>query len=158
MKLAAVFLALSAVSAVSVRAQEVTNASMQIAQITMDRNWESTQRSLPSLLGQLETKFRQQGVSVPGAAVFTEELLKVVTKDSFVRLYARTIATNYTDEEQRQVLVFLQSPAGTKFQQLKFGEDVSPLLRPIVRQACAGVIARTSGQDQQEFHKVCAGI
>lgn len=157
MKTTVALVAIIAAFSINVNAQNVTYEAVQIAQVTMERSWRTMEETMPMLYGQIETHFQKDGLSAGGASIFSDELKKLLNKDSFTRLFAQTISNRLSVDEQRQTLSFLLTPAGIKFQEsMNETDDSRKLLLPMFKQACAAATTRAAGADRQFFQTNCS--
>lgn len=160
MKIRTTLAAIAAACSMNAHAQNVTYEAVQIAQISMERNWKvMDQQIMPMVYRQVETNFQKGGLSAGGASIVSEELRSRMNKDNFTQLVAQSIANELTVEEQQQTLSFLRSPAGAKFQQaMGDTENTTKLLLPIFNQTCTAAMARLAEKDKPILKNFCSKI
>ncbi len=140
-----------------VQAQTISYESFTISELTVAKSWENFRPMLDAMFLKLESDFKSGGATDRAAKVLTDQFSRGLTKESFSRLFAEVISEKMSPEEQREVLKFIQSEAGTKYFQVVSSQSDSLVkyFLPLFKQACATAEKDLGFFDRGSIKNIC---
>lgn len=145
--------------AVCGHAQTVPDEAAQLAGILVENNWNTLEQSFPTMAAGLEDKLRNSGVSANTAHIFSTEIRNAITHETLTQAISLSLADQFSIDELHEILGFMQSKTGKKFQTAVGHPDFTkPYFMPIVKQACDATIRQVEGLDRFVVSAGCAQI
>lgn len=109
-----ILMVVAAISTQYAMAQNVSFEAYKIADVFMKSSGQTLTVMMPLLAQKLESEFLGKGVSADSAKRFGSELKGLGPAD-FTKAYAVHVSENYSADEQRTLLNFLDSEVGRKY-------------------------------------------
>ena len=143
----------------SVFAQNISYDSVRIAELWTESTTQIVDNLLPSLIITIEANLKSSGGTEKGSKALAEAIRNVFTTDNLSRVVAQMISDKLNPDDQRQLLVFLQSPLGKKFLLInKETTSDTKYLTPLFKQACDAAKGQLGFFDRGSLNSICGNL
>lgn len=130
-------------------AQTVSFESVRLAEVFVESQWASFEPALPTLIAGVQSQLRTAGASETASKTFADELRRSMSKENMTKAVAQALTQNFSEEELRELAVFIRSNLGQKFLQYNKDAMTNPkYFSSILKQACVATTQQLNSTDR----------
>ena len=141
-------------------AQNVSYDAVKFAETWVNSSWEEGMgKAWPSISLQMETQFKENGVSDQATKIWMEEFRRSFTKENFSRALAPALTEKFSPDELKELSTFIGSNLGKKYLQLNSTLSTDPrFIALFLKQTCDATKSRLALNSRGNIDRVCGNF